>query len=83
MLEPLYNQVSFSQVKRMPRKPITWIGLFFIAAAGGFCWWALLKYRDAYGIVDAKFNLLTLGMFLTPVVAALAIFLWYYFNEKA
>ena len=66
----------------MPHKPITWIGSFVIVVAGGFCCWALLKYRDAYGIVDTKFNLLTVGAFLAPVVAIVAIFLWYYFNER-
>ena len=66
----------------MPRKSVTWIGSLVILAAGGFCCWALLKYRNAYGIVDTRFNLLTLGAFLAPVVAAVAISLWYYFNER-
>ena len=66
----------------MPHKPITWIGSFIILAAGGFCSWSLLRYRDAYGIVDTRFNVLTAGVFLTPVVAAVAIFLWYFFNER-
>ena len=66
----------------MPHKPITWIGSFIILAAGVFCCWALLQYRDAYGIVDTRFKLLTFGVFLAPVVAAVAIFLWYYFNER-
>jgi len=66
----------------MPRKPITWIGSFVILAAGGFCCWALLNYRADYGAVDTRFNLITVGAFLAPAVAVVAIFLWYYFNEK-
>ena len=66
----------------MPHKPITWVGSFVILAAGGFCCWALLQYRNAYGIVDTRFNLLTVAAFLSLAVAAVAIFLWYYFNEK-
>ena len=66
----------------MPQKAITWIGSVVILVAGGFCWWALMRYRDAYGIVDTRFNMLTIGAYLVPVVALVAIFLWYYFNEK-
>ncbi|MFC2020632.1 hypothetical protein ACFLU1_02420 [Chloroflexota bacterium] len=66
----------------MPQKTITWIGSFVIVAAGGFCWWALLRYRNAYGIIDTRYNLLTVGTFLVPVVVVVAISLWYYFNEK-
>lgn len=66
----------------MARKPITWIGSLVILAAGGFCWWALAKYRTAYGIVDTRYTLLTVGIFVAPVVAVIATSLWYYFNEK-
>ncbi|MFC2040661.1 hypothetical protein ACFLTW_05825 [Chloroflexota bacterium] len=66
----------------MIKKPITWIGSFVIVAAGGFCLWALIRYRDAYGIVDGRYNLLTVGIFVTPLVAVVAVGLWYYFNEK-
>ncbi|MFC2036135.1 hypothetical protein ACFLUJ_08480 [Chloroflexota bacterium] len=66
----------------MPRKPITWIGSFVILAAGGFCCWALLSYRADYGIAGTRFNLLTVGAFLAPVVAVVAVFLWYYVNER-
>jgi len=66
----------------MPHKPITWIGSFIILAAGVFCCWALLRYRNDYGIVDTRFNLLTAGSFLAIAVAAVATFLWYYFNER-
>ncbi len=66
----------------MPHKPITWIGSVIILAAGGFCCWALLRYRNDYGIVDTRFNLLTAFAFLALALAAVAIFLWYYFNER-
>ena len=66
----------------MPRKLITWIGSVVILAAGGFCCWALLNYRADYGVADTRFNLLTVGAVLTPVVAIVAIFLWYYVNER-
>jgi len=66
----------------MPRKLLTWVGSFVIVAAAGFCWWALMRYRDAYGVIDARFNLLTIGAFVTPIVAVIAILLWYYVNER-
>ncbi len=66
----------------MPKKPITWIGSVIILAAGIFCFWALIQYRNDYRIVDIRFHLLTVGVVLAPILAATAIFLWYYFNEK-
>ncbi len=66
----------------MPRKPITWIGLIIILAAGIFCCWAVIQYRNDYALVDARYYLLTVAAFGALPVAALAIFLWYYFIER-
>ncbi len=66
----------------MPHKPITWIGSFIILAAGVFCFFALLKYKNALGTADARFNLFTVASFLALALAGVAIFLWYYFNER-
>ena len=67
----------------MPKKPITWIGSAIILGAGIFCWWALIQYRNDNATIGTQFNLLTAAAIFTPVVAAVAIFLWYYFNERA
>ena len=74
------NSLGF--VREMIQKPIIWIGSLVILAAGGFCWWALLRYRNAYGIIDSRYNLLTVGLFAAPVVAVVATSLWCYFNKK-
>ena len=66
----------------MPRKPITWIGSLVILAAGGFCFLALLKYRNALGTVDTRSGLVTVALFLAIALAGVALFLWYYFNER-
>ena len=66
----------------MPKKPVTWIGSIIILAGGIFCCWALLQYRNNMTVVDTRFHLITAAVFLAPVLAALAIFLWYYFNER-
>ena len=66
----------------MPRKPITWIGSFVIVAAAAFCEWALLRFQGAGGVTDTTSSLITAGLFVAPVAAVVAIFLWYYFNEK-
>ena len=66
----------------MPKKRITWIGSFIILAAGVFCCWALFRYRANFASSSAQYNLVTGGAFLALAVAALAIFLWYHFNEK-
>ncbi len=66
----------------MPKKPITWIGSIIILAVGIFCCWALLQHRNDMTVVDIQFHLLTAAAFLAPALAALAIFLWYYFNER-
>ncbi|MFC1847413.1 hypothetical protein ACFLW5_01185 [Chloroflexota bacterium] len=67
----------------MPQKPITWIGSIIILAAGIFCSWALIQQRNEMRAIDMQTGLITAAVFLAPVVAALAIFLWYYFNERA
>ena len=66
----------------MPRKPITWIGSIIALGTGIFCSLALLKYRSAFTTADIQYNLSTVGVFLAPVLAGVAIFLWYYFNER-
>ena len=66
----------------MPKKPITWIGSIIILAVGIFCCWALIQYRNDIATVDTQYRLLTAGVFLAPALAAVAIFLWYYFNER-
>jgi len=66
----------------MPQKPITWIGSLLIVAAGGFCWWALTRLRDNIDIADGRFTLVTIGTWAAPVVALLAISLWYFVNER-
>jgi hypothetical protein len=66
----------------MPRKPITWIGSIIILAAGVFCCWAVIQYRNDYAAVGAQHHLLTVAAFGALPVAALAIFLLYYFIER-
>ena len=66
----------------MPKKPITWIGLIVILAAGVFCCGALLQYGNELTAAGKQSSLLTAVTFIVPLLAALAIFLWYYFNEK-
>ena len=66
----------------MPKKPITWIGLIVILAVGIFCSWSLLQYRNNMTAADAQFSVITIGVYVAPVLAMAAIFLWYYFNEK-
>ncbi|MFC2006646.1 hypothetical protein ACFLUQ_00555 [Chloroflexota bacterium] len=66
----------------MPKKTITWIGSIFILAAVVFCCWALLQQRSEMAAVGRQLGLVTAAVFLAPVLAALAIFLWYYFNER-
>ena len=66
----------------MPKKPIPWIGSVVILAVGIFCIWALLQYRNDMTAADAQFNVVTIGVYAAPVLAVVAIFLWYYFNEK-
>ena len=66
----------------MPKKVITWIGSIIILAGGIFCCWALFQYRNDMTVIDTRFHLVTIGAFLAPVLAVIAIFLWYYFNEK-
>ena len=66
----------------MPRKPITWIGSIVILAAGIFCSWALLQYRNEVADAGMQTNLLTVAAFGALPVAALAIFLFYYFIER-
>ncbi|MFH1032657.1 MAG: hypothetical protein V1767_08875 [Chloroflexota bacterium] len=67
----------------MPKKPITWFGSILILAAGIFCSWSLFQYRARLpDTVGMQFKLITMGAFLAIVLAMLAIFLWYYFNEK-
>ena len=66
----------------MPRKPITWVGSVIILAAAAFCSWSLLQYRDEVAAVGRQTGLLTVAVFITIPVAALAIFLLYYFIEK-
>jgi len=66
----------------MPRKRITWIGSIIILAAGVFCFWALLQYRTRLVAAARQTDLVSVGAFLALLVTALAIFLWYYFNEK-
>lgn len=66
----------------MPRKPITWIGLIIILAAGGFCWWAVIQYRNEMTAAGMQTDLLTVAAFGVIPVAALAISLLYYFIER-
>ena len=67
----------------MPKKPITWIGSIIILGAGIFCLLALFQYRDKMTAAGRQSPLLTAVIFIAPTLAILAIFLWYYFNEKA
>ncbi len=66
----------------MPRKPITWISSIIILAAGVFCYWAVMQYRNDLAVVDTQYHLLTVAAFAAIPVAALAIFLLYYFTER-
>ncbi len=66
----------------MPRKRITWIGSVIILAVGVFSFWALFQSRSHFLPSGTRFYLATIGTVLAPVIAAVAIFLWYYFNEK-
>jgi len=67
----------------LPKKPITWIGSIIILAAGIFCCLALFQYREKMTAAGLQSQLLNTAAFMAPVLAALAIFLWYYFNERA
>ncbi len=66
----------------MPRKPITWISSVIILAAGIFCYWAVIQYRNELTVVDTSYYLLTVAAFAAFPMAALAIFLFYYFIER-
>jgi uncharacterized membrane-anchored protein len=66
----------------MPRKPVTWIGSVVILAAGIFSFWSLFQSRTKFLPSGIRFHLVTIGAFAVPAVVALAIFLWYYLNEK-
>ncbi len=66
----------------MPRKPITWIGSIIILAAGIFCAWALLQYRNEVADAGMQSSLLTVAAVGALPVAALTIFLFYYFIER-
>jgi hypothetical protein len=66
----------------MPRKPITWIGSIIILAAGVFCCWAVMQYRNEMTAAGMQTGLLTVAAFGALPVAALAIFLLYYFIER-
>ena len=74
--------IIISWGERMPRKPITWIGSIIILVAGIFCCWAVIQYRNELAVVDASYHLLTVVAFGALPVAALAIFLLYYFIER-
>lgn len=67
----------------MPKKPITWVGSIIILAAGIFCSWSLIQYRNERAIVHTQHLVLTAIAFIAPALAVLAIFRWYYFNERA
>jgi len=76
-------RVPFSLRERMPKKPITWVGSIVILAAGVFCTWSLLRYRNAYGVMDTRSYLITgAALFLAPILVVVAIYLWHYFNER-
>ncbi len=66
----------------MLKHPTTWIGIIIILAAGIYSSVTLIQYRNALVSVSPRLQLVTGGVFLVPVVTALAIFLWYYFNER-
>jgi len=66
----------------MPKKPITWIGSVVILSAGIFSCWALIQFRNGMIATDSRFLLVTVAVFVAPVLGILAIFLWYYFNER-
>ena len=66
----------------MPRKPITWISLIIILSAGIFCCWALFQYRSEMMAAGMQTGLITVAAFGALPVAALAIFLLYYFIER-
>lgn len=66
----------------MPRKPITWVGSIIILAAGIFCSWALFQYRSGLPRADTSFVMVSTAGIAAPVLTVLAIFLWYYFNER-
>ena len=78
----IYNPHTYAFGNRMPRKRVTWIGSIIILAAAVFCFWALFQYRARLLTAGAKVQLVTAGAFVALAVAVIAIFLWYYFNEK-
>ncbi len=78
----IYNLPSYAFENKMPRKRITWIGSVVILGAGIFCFWALSQSRTKFLPAGTRFHLVTVGAFVALAVTALAIFLWYYFNEK-
>jgi len=67
----------------MPRKYVTWIGSFVILAAGGFCLWTLLQYKSKMVVAGAQSSFVNAAIYFVPALAIVAIFLWYYFNERA
>ncbi len=66
----------------MPKKPITWIGSVVILAVGVFSFWSLLQSKSPFLPTGTRYQLATTGTYLAPVITVVAIFLWYYFNEK-
>ena len=66
----------------MPRKPIVWISSIIILAAGAFCYWAVIQYRNEMTAAGMQTGLLTVAAFGAIPVTALAIFLLYYFIER-
>ena len=67
----------------VPRKLTTWIGFVVILAAGVFSFLSLYQSRSKFVPGGTRYHIATIGAFAALVVMALAMFLWYYFSEKA
>ncbi|MFH1382158.1 MAG: hypothetical protein ABIH70_04605 [Chloroflexota bacterium] len=66
----------------MPRKRITWVGSVVILAAGVFSFWSLFQARSNFIPTGTRYLIANVGAYAAIAVTILAIFLWYYFNEK-
>jgi drug/metabolite transporter (DMT)-like permease len=66
----------------MPKKPITWVGAVVVLAAGVFCFLELMRHLTRLPPSSSQSPWIILAAFATILVTLVAIYLWYWFNEK-